>query len=217
MKFLKLLQSFQQKALLPSSTTSIEVPSQVVSEKTEEACSKAPKEILTNDGRVLGDFKSRYFGQCTKQLCFEGLWLASLLIAPFILFIKTGCNLEYVIERFPPLGGQIILSWITGIIGGTVFATKWFYRSVAHGIWSRDRIFWRILSPLMSGALGAFAFLFLKGNIFNLVNPAVIQEPINICIIGFVAGLSSDSIMAALSSLSDKLFSNSKHKKKEGM
>ncbi|MDL2315861.1 hypothetical protein LJC59_02115 [Desulfovibrio sp. OttesenSCG-928-A18] len=178
-------------------------------------CPEAPKELTTNDGLMAGEFESRYFGKCTIQLWLEGAWLAILLTVPFLLFIMIDCDLEKIANLFPPLGGHIILSWITGILGGTVFATKWFYKSVAHGIWSRDRVFWRLLSPLMSGALGVFAFLFLKGNIFSLINPAVIKDPVNICVIGFVAGLSSDSIMAALSSLSEKLFSSQKRKAKD--
>lgn len=161
---------------------------------------------ITNDGRTVGDFNSRYFGKCTKQLWFEGLWLAALLLIPFGLFVQNDCDLHNLTKFWPPLGNHIVLAWFSGLLGGTVFATKWFYRSVAHGIWSRDRVFWRLLSPIMSATLGVFAYLLLKGNVLSLINPALFNEAENICIVAFLTGMCSDSVMAALSSLSSKIF-----------
>jgi hypothetical protein len=185
------------------------------SEIEENKCSKELQNLdkkITNDGFEVGDYCSRYFGKCTIQLCFEGGWLAVLLTIPFVLFIYSGCDIHNLTTLWPPLGNHIALAWFSGLLGGAVFATKWFYRSVAHGIWSRDRVFWRFLSPLMSAALGVFAYLLLKGNILSLINPALFNDATNICVVGFLTGMCSDSVMAALSSLSSKLFPNPKNK-----
>lgn len=55
-----------------------------------------------------------------------------------------------------------IYAWLGGLFGGSLFAMKWMYHSVAKGLWNQDRRLWRIFTPLLSAGVG-FTVVVLSG------------------------------------------------------
>jgi hypothetical protein len=100
-------------------------------------------------------------------------------------------------------------AWLGGTLGGTLFSIKWFYHSVAKNIWNADRIFWRLFTPHVSGALGA-VFVTLCASGMLVVFDKKAFSSVWICFgLAFLVGYFSDHAVAKLSEVAQTLFGTS--------
>ncbi len=167
-----------------------------------------------NDGRKIGEWASRYNTKEVKTRQFlEASYLLALYVISFlILFINYKgtladfCNVE---PSKTVIFTRMITCAVSGLLGGTVFTTKWFYRSIAHGSWNWDRTYWRFFSPLISLSFAYALACILKGNI--IVN----GDGFTAGTLGFLAGYFSDKAAGKMSEVADVLFPNSKSTSKK--
>ncbi|MEO0637593.1 MAG: hypothetical protein AAFY73_13200 [Pseudomonadota bacterium] len=171
-----------------------------------------------DDGRELGDFKSRYGPQAWFQIVPEFLLLAVYLSVPGYFL------LESIIEPPNDLGKEGFVysrllgvyvtadnaKWIAlalaGFIGGAVFDLKWLYHSVAKGKWNRDRCLWRVIVPFNSAAVSTFTgFLFASG-IIPFLKDESFENVFALLGFGFIFGYFSDNILASMQNLAQRVF-----------
>lgn len=174
----------------------------------------APDDLT--DGRRPGEWETRYADEARKKIRTEAIYLAVHVVA-----VRTTCALlTYVpqIEGTAPAATsdvaicwqQLAFAWIGGTLGGTLFAIKWLYHSVAKNTWNIDRRLWRLFTPHVSGAL-AFVFVVLSASGLLVIFDKEAFRSSWVCLgLGFLVGYFSDSAMAKLTELAQTLFGSSK-------
>lgn len=95
---------------------------------------------------------------------------------------------------------------ISGVVGGTAFALKWLYHSVAKWLWNTDRILWRLIVPFLSGMLAFFVSAMITAGIVSVFNAAFFSNFYGALGGGFFIGYFSDNVLAALQNLAVKWF-----------
>ncbi len=165
------------------------------------------------DGRKKGEWNTRYTDK--RAIIFhviEALYLLFLYIASFVLLILNYKGLVVDFLNISPdkavICTRMFYCCISGLLGGTVFTTKWFYRSIARGYWNIDRIYWRFFTPLIS-LIFAFALgCILKENIIH-------GDGFSATSLGFLSGYFSDQAAGKMSEVATILFQTSKEKEKK--
>jgi len=171
-----------------------------------------------NDGRDVGSWRSRFCRAAWFQIAVELIYLVLLLGFGSLTLLDAAIAQSTANERAnlyasPLFGLQVhsdaikwIALWVAGLLGGTVFALKWLYHSVAKGLWNRDRVLWRLIVPFNSATVSIFTgFLFSSGAVPFLKNEAL-DTPLMTLAFGFIFGYFSDNILAALQNLAQKIF-----------
>ena len=102
------------------------------------------------------------------------------------------------------------LIWLTvalsGSAGGTAFALKWLYHSVAKWTWNRDRVLWRIIVPILSGVFAVFVAFMVSAEIVPFLNSKSFDNFYRALGAGFLLGYFSDNVLAALQNLAVRWF-----------
>lgn len=184
---------------------------------TDSVSDSHPDQLV--DGRKPWDPpKSKYAPEYVGQQNAEGwysfwLFVGSLLILLVALLGgakwlagKFGCDADIVVSCFL-LGGS-------GLLGGTVFATKWLYHAIANGLWHEDRKLWRYLTPWMSLGTTVGIGALVGAGFFKSVSA---QEVPGKCVLiggGFLIGYSSDRFLAKMIEVSEVLFGGNPRFKK---
>ena len=141
------------------------------------------------DGRKPYEWRSRWEREAKRSILVDGLYLtAVLLLCPVVLFVLDTEKLKSPLSLTPHASRELALygsAWIAGMLGGAVFALKWFYHSVARGKWHIDRRAWRIFTPVVSGALAFGTGALFISEVLPIFNPTITRS------IGGVTGLSS--------------------------
>lgn len=157
------------------------------------------------DERVQGDWKSRYTDERTKKIqkC-EAVYLIFMVVVSFCFLFLNYVDLVSVWLGVPN-GKQLCFSrmftcTMAGLLGGTIFDMKWFYKSVAHGFWNIDRIYWRIFTPIIS-----LSFAFCLACIFN-ENIIIHGDGFSAATLGFLAGYFSDEAVGKMAEVAKVLF-----------
>lgn len=114
--------------------------------------------------------------------------------------------------------GQVLVkysfSWLGGTLGGTLFAIKWLYHSVAKWKWNEDRKLWRYFTPPISGALAFIVVLLISSGVLKIFDQNAMRSPSLSLAIGFMVGYFSDSAIAKLSEVAQTLFGTLKEGKR---
>ena len=139
-------------------------------EGADQGARFAPADPLDNRG--LGEWDTRWEPEVWKRI----LWEAWLLVAFFF-----GSLLVIGAIWWLPLSGHVsgqspayiqfakyALAFSGGMFGGTLLDIKWLYHTVAKGSWNRDRVLWRLMTPLLSAGT-AFMFMALLSSGILLV------------------------------------------------
>jgi fructose-specific phosphotransferase system IIC component len=95
---------------------------------------------------------------------------------------------------------------LSGVVGGTAFALKWLYHSVAKWLWNSDRILWRLIVPHLSGMLALFVAAMITSGIVSVFNAEFFSNFYGALGGGFFIGYFSDNVLAALQNLAVKWF-----------
>jgi len=171
------------------------------------------------DGRSPGDWRSRYSDvEARKGIRIDAIYLATLLFAtPLLLLVLW---LEYPKRwlglsdlRYAPIM-KYGLAWLGGVLGGTLFDVKWFYRSVARQLWHLDRRLWRLFAPHISGGLAFAVIALVSSGMLRIFNSQALESRSIVVAIAFMVGYFSDSAVAKLAEVADTLFGVSRAKER---
>lgn len=183
----------------------------------------APADPL--DGRQEGNWKTRYPPELHKHIAAEAVYLAGqgLLFLVFAamawVFAKgfspiwiTGRGSEAVLRML----GAGALAFLGGALGGTLYALKWLYHSVAKAIWSLDRRLWRLFTPWISGLLGLIVIALIAGNVFTVFRAESMRHPSTIFGVAALVGLFSDITLGKLNEVAKALFGSADERQHGG-
>jgi hypothetical protein len=173
----------------------------------------------SNDRRPLGFYQSRYPQGAWAQIIVELLiLLAYLTVALVGVFtaIRLG-NMAACARACPDIAHTTFeaavgatLPWsamfFCALAGGTTFATKWLYHSVAKAEWNRDRILWRFIAPVNSAVLATAAGFGISAGIMPFLDQNSFGNIYTALFFGFFIGHFSDHVLAALQRLAKKWF-----------
>lgn len=162
------------------------------------------------DGRSPLDWRSKYPIDARKQIRFEATYLAALLLSlPAVIVVLLsgiGCRWLPLDCRSSGEGCKYVFAFLGGALGGSLFATKWLYHSVAKRIWHVDRRLWRLFTPLLSGGLAFGTTLLIKANVIGIFSQQALDSPQAILAISFLIGYFSDNATAKLTEVAETVF-----------
>lgn len=152
------------------------------------------------------------------QIGFEFAYLCAVLVAVAVTLLAIG----QFVAATPPMKGATLplgisyprdrsfLIWLcvalSGSAGGTAFALKWLYHSVAKWTWNRDRLLWRLIVPALSGTFAVFVAFMVSAEIVPFLNAKAFDNFYRALGAGFLFGYFSDNVLAALQNLAAKWF-----------
>ena len=155
------------------------------------------------DGRVPLDWRSKYPPEARKQIRFEATYLATLLLSlpATIIVLLSGMGCAWSDE-----GCKYLFALLGGALGGSLFATKWLYHSVAKRIWHVDRRLWRLFTPVLSAGLAFGTTLLIKADVISIFSQQALDSPQAILAISFLVGYFSDNATAKLTEVAETVF-----------
>jgi hypothetical protein len=175
------------------------------SSKPQPEVGFAPKDLT--DGRMPGDWKSRYDSAAWLRIRIQGGYLLSLLAGSVVVMVIVWLGYPASWFRLSAARAATLAnygySWLGGTIGGVLFALKWLYHSIAKGSWHVDRSPWRYLTPHISGGLafGTVAIL----NSFVAAGQNTAMSGTRSIAMGILVGLFSDNALAKLTEVAETL------------
>ncbi|MDP2698699.1 hypothetical protein [Thalassospira sp.] len=172
-----------------------------------------------DDGRKVGEWKTRFCAAAWVQISIELIYLITLLCLGIAVLVDGALwsepsgidQAEFIVSNLTGLrlsvdGANWVALAIAGMIGGIVFDLKWLYHSVGRGIWNQDRILWRLIVPFNSAMVSLFTgYLFASGVVPFLRNEDF-REVYTLLGFGFVFGYFSDNILASMQKIAQKIF-----------
>jgi hypothetical protein len=171
------------------------------------------------DGRKRHDWKSRYPRSAQAWMVLEALYLIILLaIAPICIFLLWRGKADGHLLGLHKASDIVVVwryttAWLAGTVGGTIFATKWLYHSVARGRWHVDRRYWRLLTPHLSGGLAFGFYAIATSSLLLILDHAELDHGATIVALSFLVGYFSDNATAALTRLADRVFGDRDERK----
>src|SRR5260221_7040917 len=98
------------------------------------------------DGRLKGNWKSRYEAEALSHIKWEQKYLLLLLFTclfvPLVLGVISNEWLATSPAKYQNLK-KYLFGLFGGTLGGTLFSMKWLVHSVAKDTWNYDRQLWR--------------------------------------------------------------------------
>ena len=173
----------------------------------------APHDPL--DGRLEGNWKTRYPPKVHRHIAWEAIYLAGqglvfLVLAAFAWMFARGFAPEWLVSTgnrsFLQVLGMGALAFLGGALGGTLYALKWLYHSVAKAIWNLDRRLWRLFTPWISGLLGLIVVALIAGNVVTVFRAESMRQPSTVFGVAALVGLFSDITLGKLNEVAKALF-----------
>lgn len=170
---------------------------------------------VNTDGRKQYDWESKYPECAQKEMKKEAIYIAIILIIAFSLLIfivgglidKVGNLIGLEAKKTASLEG-VIIYFFSGLLGGTIFGLKYFYRVVSRGYWSQDRKYWRFFSPWISACVAFVVGCMVLSGYINATQTQSFAAEISV---GFITGYFADEAVGKMSEVATALFgSNSK-------
>jgi hypothetical protein len=162
------------------------------------------------DGRKQGDWNSRYPRKAWIQIICEGLWLLVLFFLSMTMIFSVWkgwiCSICSPTSVQEPALRKFVYYASAGMLGGTVFGIKYFYRSIARGWWHQDRVIWRLKSPLIATALALIVGALLDWGAIASTNP---RSGAVFVSIGFLVGYFADKAIAKMYEVANVVFGSS--------
>ena len=165
---------------------------------------------VNTDGRKPYEWKSKYPDDARKEIKGEAIYIGIVLIISLFGMFLNSCGLfsSWLCVKDPEfvLLKGVLFYFFAGLLGGTIFGIKYFYRVVARGYWTQDRKYWRIFSPWISSCVAlVVGCMVVSGYINAQQTPSTAAE---ICI-GFIAGYFADVAVGKMSEVATALFGSS--------
>ncbi len=163
------------------------------------------------DGRALGNWETRYPHPLARR------WIkieASYLVAVFIV----SCVSILLVEVDLPLTmglisdshwetiAPFVLAFFGGALGGTLFATKWLYHSVAKDIWNIDRRLWRFFTPMLASGAALTVTILSAGGVIPLFGSELVTTRAGALGVALLVGYFSDRAFSMLERMASQQF-----------
>lgn len=160
------------------------------------------------DGRGPYEFRSKWPSEAWAGQRNEGIYLASLWLVGvggiFALLRWTS------VATTPSIATSMALGFCAGLLGGTTFDVKWWYHSIAKGLWHLDRKAWRLAVPWVAAIVSMFVQVLFRSDLLGFLNPAALDKIHNILAFGFLVGYFSDSAIAKMAEIAESMFGTSR-------
>jgi fluoride ion exporter CrcB/FEX len=159
------------------------------------------------------NWQSAYPPAAWKQIRYEGLYLASLLLAMVAVAILI-LKLDF---QNHPLLKELLSCGLGGIVGSWIYSIRWFVKAIVGKLWGHDYIVWRLTAPWMGIFLAVSTYLIIKTGLFGVVvNQNNADSNLYAYGVGFLAGLFSDEVMKKLAAVASTLFGKTEAGEKTG-
>jgi hypothetical protein len=171
------------------------------------------------DGRELMDWESKFRDpMARKEIRREAIYLAALLFgAPLVIglvWLEVPKHLFHISDhKYVPIL-KYSLAWAAGTLGGTLFAVKWLYHSVARQLWHMDRRLWRLFTPHISGGLSFGVTALVASGVIRIFDSRATESHSLVVGFSFLVGYFSDSAIAKLYEVAETIFGTSRSKEK---
>jgi hypothetical protein len=171
-------------------------------------------EGMNTDGRNRHDWKSKYTDEARKEMIKEAVYIGLILVLSFALLIFNFFGaFVALIKHFCgnpsklKIAEYLIYFSSAGILGGSVYGIKYFYRVIAHGYWTQDRRYWRIFSPFVSMAIAFIVGIMVCAGLLksnnNISNSWAIA-------FGFFSGYFADEAVGKMYEIATLVFGKTK-------
>lgn len=165
---------------------------------------------VNTDGRKPYEWESKYPKEARDEMLGEAIYIGIVLFLSLLgLFLNWcgafSCGLEEDPTRVAAFEG-IVLYFFSGLMGGTIFGIKYFYRVVARGYWTQDRKYWRVFSPWISACVALVVGCMVVSGYINAAQTP--STAAGICV-GFIAGYFADEAVGKMSEVAIALFGSS--------
>jgi hypothetical protein len=162
---------------------------------------------INTDDRKRGEWKSMYPPEARKEIRCEAFYVFFVFLLSFGLLIANYFNIfsrllsitESAIVRFK----YIVYFSSAGMLGGTIFGMKYFYRTVARGYWTQDRRYWRLLSPFISMTIAFIIGCMSSIGVLTFYNNSTNTWAI---VFGFLAGYFADEAVSKMYEIATLIF-----------
>lgn len=188
------------------------------------------------DGRKRFEYQTRYLSypeqspsKDTRGSWFvnRSPWVQIWLEAAYVLFAfataslalgyvaanpysATGLSFAISEERWPEVR-PFIMAFLGGTLGGSLYAMKWLYHSVAKGWWNRDRVLWRLFTPLLAAGTATIIVVMSASGVLPLFGPALASSAGGATAIAMLVGFFSDRAFSALENTMQGIFGSSEN------
>ncbi len=174
--------------------------------------------LALSDGRQPGEIRTRFNLVAWVQIIAELLYLAVWMMACLWVLGTIGYHVaapDAAVGSPMPFDlayprDRKFLIWISlatsGCVGGTAFALKWLYHTVAKDIWNVDRLVWRLVVPGLSGVFAVFVAFMVAAGIVPFLNSGAFDHFYRALGTGFLLGYFSDNVLAKLQRLANQWF-----------
>lgn len=166
---------------------------------------------LNTDGRAKNEWQSKYPEEAWKGIRFEGYYIAAVLFLGLIclLLIWNGTlvaffNMVCLGEGNQASFKKFSLFFLGGLLGGSLFGIKYFYKVVGRGYWNEDRQPWRLFSPFISGGLALAVGAMVDSGLLGLTIKT--KSASSYFAMGFLTGYFADSALAKMQEVADTVF-----------
>ncbi len=165
---------------------------------------------VNTDGRKPYEWKSKYPNEARGEMKREAIYIGLVLIVSLLGLFLNWCGLfscwfGVADSRIAPFEG-IVFYFFAGLMGGTIFGIKYFYRVIARGYWTQDRKYWRVFSPWISSCVAlVVGCMVVSGYINSARTPSTAT---GICI-GFISGYFADEAVGKMTEVAIALIGSS--------
>lgn len=170
---------------------------------------------LNTDGRAFAKWESNYPPEAWKQIRCEQWYVVGVLCVGLVglLLIWNGALFDLLHGGCVNSGSRasfnkFSLFFFGGLLGGSLFGIKYFYKVVGRGYWNEDRWPWRFLSPLVSGGLALAVGAMVDSGILGLTIKTTTQA--SFLAMGFLTGYFADSALAKMQDVADTVFGSAR-------
>jgi hypothetical protein len=137
-----------------------------------------------------------------------------VLLGIYLLFMLVFLCAIPVVVFFSDIKSEVIRSLFfigaSGGIGGTIYSIRGFYQNLGGGTFKPNWIWWYIFRPLISIAVGVFAYFLIVGGLLSISNNSEVTFSKGVmfyCALAFLAGFSFTRFADRLDTISDTIFS----------
>ena len=164
-------------------------------------------DLFPSDNREPFEYKTRYDKTSKRKILRDAIYLLILFVSTFILLYFNYVGLLSFWLHIPTqkitMFSKYMYCILSGLLGGTTFGMKYFYRAVARGFWNEDRVYWRFFSPLISISLSFVISCIMIKDVSSSNTVAVS--------IGFLTGYFSDEAVSKMYDVACVLFLTSRN------
>lgn len=173
---------------------------------------------INTDGRDPFDWKSRYPQEAKREIRWEAFYIVCIFILSFLLLLLNYlCVFSKLLQKFTQCSQikrfsirrfeYLVYFLSSGLLGGSIFGVKYFYRVIARGYWTQDRRYWRIFSPFISMTIAFIVGTMASSGILNSQNSSSWAVSI-----GFFAGYFADEAVGKMYEIATLLFGKTKNR-----